>query len=394
LGALSDIRVLDLTRVLAGPYCTMVLADLGAEIIKVEQPIVGDDARAFGPYMEGESGYFMSINRNKESMTVNLKSPEGKEIIKAMVKEVDVVVENFRPGTMKKLGLDYDVLKEINPRIIYAASTGYGQSGPYSQRPAYDAVVQAMGGIMSITGQLGGEPTRVGSSIGDITAGIFTAIGILAALHERENSGLGQMVDVAMLDCQVAILENAITRYLYTGDVPHPIGNRHPSIVPFEPFATKSAQIIVAIGNDRLWVTFCDLLGLNELVDDPRFSSNPLRSENYNELRPKIAEKMLIKTAEEWQAIFDENGIPSGPINTVDKVLENPQVIARHMIEEVDHPVAGKTRIPGIPIKLSRTPGEISKAAPLLGADTEKLLGKYLGYDAEKIAELREKKAI
>ncbi|MDY0280936.1 MAG: CaiB/BaiF CoA-transferase family protein [Salinivirgaceae bacterium] len=394
MGALSDIRVLDLTRVLAGPYCTMVLADLGAEIIKVEQPIVGDDARAFGPYMEGESGYFMSINRNKESMTVNLKSPEGKEIIKAMVKEVDVVVENFRPGTMKKLGLDYDVLKEINPRIIYAASTGYGQSGPYSQRPAYDAVVQAMGGIMSITGQLGGEPTRVGSSIGDITAGIFTAIGILAALHERENSGLGQMVDVAMLDCQVAILENAITRYLYTGDVPHPIGNRHPSIVPFEPFATKSAQIIVAIGNDRLWVTFCDLLGLNELVDDPRFSSNPLRSENYNELRPKIAEKMLIKTAEEWQAIFDENGIPSGPINTVDKVLENPQVIARHMIEEVDHPVAGKTRIPGIPIKLSRTPGEISKAAPLLGADTEKLLGKYLGYDAEKIAELREKKAI
>ena len=394
MGALSDIKVLDLTRVLAGPYCTMMLADLGAEIIKVEQPVVGDDARAFGPYVDGESGYFMSINRNKESMTVNLKSPEGKEIIKAMVKEVDVVVENFRPGTMKKLGLDYDVLKEINPRIIYAASTGYGQSGPYSQRPAYDAVVQAMGGIMSITGQLGGEPTRVGSSIGDITAGIFTAIGVLAALHERENSGLGQMVDVAMLDCQVAILENAITRYLYTGDVPHPIGNRHPSIVPFEPFATKSAQIIVAIGNDRLWVTFCDLLGLNELVDDPRFRSNPLRSENYLELRPLIAEKMLTKTAEEWQAIFDENGIPSGPINTVDKVLENPQVIARHMIEEIDHPVAGKTRIPGIPIKLSRTPGEITKAAPLLGADTEKLLGKYLGYDAEKIAELREKKAI
>lgn len=394
MGALSDIKVLDLTRVLAGPYCTMVLADLGAEIIKVEQPIVGDDARAFGPYLEGESGYFMSINRNKESMTVNLKSPEGKEIIKAMVKEVDVVVENFRPGTMKKLGLDYDVLKEINPRIIYATSTGYGQSGPYSQRPAYDAVVQAMGGIMSITGQPGGEPTRVGSSIGDITAGIFTAIGILAALHERENSGLGQMVDVAMLDCQVAILENAITRYLFTGDVPHPIGNRHPSIVPFESFATKSEPIIVAVGNDKLWVTFCDLLGLNELVDDPRFSSNPLRSENYNELRPKIAEKMLIKTAEEWQAIFDENGIPSGPINTVDKVLENPQVIARHMIEEVDHPVAGKTRIPGIPIKLSRTPGEITKAAPLLGADTETLLGKYLGYDAEKIAELREKKAI
>lgn len=394
MGALSDVKVLDLTRVLAGPYCTMMLADLGAEIIKVEQPTIGDDSRAFGPYVEGESGYFMSINRNKESMTVNLKSPEGKEIIKAMVKEVDVVVENFRPGTMKKLGLDYEVLKEINPRIIYAASTGYGQSGPYSQRPAYDAVVQAMGGIMSITGQADGEPTRVGSSIGDIIAGIMTAIGVLAALHERENSGLGQMVDVAMLDCQVAILENAITRYLYTGDVPKPIGNRHPSIVPFEPFATKSDPIIVAIGNDRLWVTFCDLLGLNELVDDPRFYNNPQRSDNYLELRPIIAEKMLAKSAEEWQAIFDENGIPSGPINTVDKVLDNPQVIARHMIEEVDHPVAGKTRIPGIPIKLSRTPGEIHSAAPLLGADTEKLLAKYLGYDAEKIAELREKKAI
>ena len=394
MGALSDIKVLDLTRVLAGPYCTMMLADLGAEIIKVEQPTIGDDSRAFGPYMEGESGYFMSLNRNKESMTVNLKSPEGKEIIKAMVKEVDVLVENFRPGTMKKLGLDYEVLKEINPRIIYAASTGYGQSGPYSQRPAYDAVVQAMGGIMSITGQPGGEPTRVGSSIGDIIAGIMTAIGVLAALHERENSGLGQMVDVAMLDCQVAILENAITRYLFTGDVPKPIGNRHPSIVPFESFATKSEPIIVAVGNDKLWVTFCDLLGLNELVDDPRFCNNPQRSENYLDLRPKIAERMLTKTAEEWQAIFDENGIPSGPINTVDKVLENPQVIARHMIEEIDHPVAGKTRIPGIPIKLSRTPGEIHSAAPLLGADTEKLLGKYLGYDAEKIAELREKKAI
>ncbi len=341
------------------------------------------------------NGKEITINNTVDALNNHIGFlPEGKEIIKAMVKEVDVVVENFRPGTMKKLGLDYDVLKEINPRIIYAASTGYGQSGPYSQRPAYDAVVQAMGGIMSITGQPGGEPTRVGSSIGDIIAGIFTAIGVLAAVHERETSGLGQLVDVAMLDCQVAILENAITRYLYTGDVPKPIGNRHPSIVPFEPFATKSDQIIVAIGNDRLWVTFCDLLGLNEIVDDPRFNTNPNRSDNYLELRPIIAEKMLAKSAEEWQAIFDENGVPSGPINTVDKVLENPQVIARHMIEEVDHPVAGKTRIPGIPIKLSRTPGEIHKSSPLLGADTEKLLGKYLGYDAEKIAELREKKAI
>ena len=393
MGALSDIKVLDLTRVLAGPYATMVLADLGAEIIKIEQPEKGDDSRAFGPYKNGESAYFMSINRNKESITLNLKAPEGKEILKALVRQVDVLVENFRPGTMEKLGLGYDVLKEINPRLIYASSTGYGQSGPYSQRPAYDAVVQAMGGIMSITGQKGGEPTRVGTSIGDITTGLFCAIGVLAALHERERSGLGQMVDVAMLDCQVAILENAISRYEFTGEIPTPIGNRHPSIVPFEPFDTLTSPIMLAAGNDRLWVTLCGLMDLN-IAEDPRFATNPKRNENYAELRPLLAEKFLTKSAEEWQAIFDAAGIPSGPINTVDKVVANEQVVAREMILEVDHPKAGATRIPGIPIKLSRTPGSVRMAAPVLGADTEKLLKEYLGLNAEQIAALREKQVI
>ncbi len=393
MGALSGIKVLDLTRVLAGPYATMVLADLGAEIIKIEQPEKGDDSRAFGPYKNGESAYFMSINRNKESLTLNLKAPEGKEIIKEFVKKVDVLVENFRPGTMEKLGLGYDVLKEINPRLVYASSTGYGQTGPYSQRPAYDAVVQAMGGIMSITGQKGGEPTRVGTSIGDITAGLFCAIGVLAALHERERSGLGQMVDVAMLDCQVAILENAISRYEFTGEVPVPIGNRHPSIVPFEPFDTLSSPIMLAAGNDRLWATLCDLMEL-DIVDDPRFATNPKRNENYNELRPILAERFLTRTAEEWQAIFDEAGIPSGPINSVDKVVTNEQVVAREMILEVKHPTAGDTRIPGIPIKLSRTPGEVRMAAPVLGADTEKLLQEYLGLGPEQVADLRDKHVI
>ncbi len=393
MGALSDIKVLDLTRVLAGPYATMLLADLGAEIIKIEQPEKGDDSRAYGPYKNGESAYFMSLNRNKESLTLNLKTPEGKEILKSLVKQVDVLVENFRPGTMEKLGLGYEVLKEINPRLIYASSTGYGQTGPYSQRPAYDAVVQAMGGIMSITGQEGGVPTRVGTSVGDITAGLFCAVGILAALHERESSGLGQMVDVAMLDCQVAILENAISRYEFTGEIPHPIGNRHPSIVPFETFDTRTSPIMVAAGNDRLWTTLCDLMGL-DIAADPRFETNPKRNENYTELRPLLAERFLTKSAEEWQVMFDEAGIPSGPINTVDKVVTNEQVVAREMVVEVKHPRAGATRIPGIPIKLSRTPGEIRVPAPVLGADTEDLLHEYLGLTPDQVAELREKKVI
>jgi len=393
MGALSDIKVLDLTRVLAGPYATMLLADLGAEIIKIEQPEKGDDSRAFGPYKNGESAYFMSINRNKESITLNLKAPEGKEILKELVKQVDILVENFRPGTMEKLGLGYDVLKEINPRLIYASSTGYGQTGPYSQRPAYDAVVQAMGGIMSITGQPDGVPTRVGTSIGDITAGLFCAAGILAALHERERSGVGQMVDVAMLDCQVAILENAISRFEFTGEIPHPIGNRHPSIVPFEPFDTLTTPIMLAAGNDRLWVTLCGLMEL-DLADDPRFKTNPLRNENYTALRPILAERFMTKTAEEWQQMFDDAGIPCGPINTVDKVVTNEQVIAREMILEVEHPTAGATRIPGIPIKLSRTPGEIRLPAPVLGAETEKILTRCLNLTPEQIAALREKQVI
>lgn len=393
MGALSDIKVLDLTRVLAGPYATMVLADLGAEIIKIEQPEKGDDSRAYGPYKNGESAYFMSLNRNKESITLNLKTPEGKEILKELVKKVDVLVENFRPGTMEKLGLGYEVLKEINPRLIYASSTGYGQTGPYSQRPAYDAVVQAMGGIMSITGQADGMPTRVGTSIGDIAAGLFCAIGILAALQERARSGLGQMVDVAMLDCQVAILENAISRFEFTGEIPRPIGNRHPSIVPFETFNTLSDPIMVAAGNDRLWATLCELMEL-DIACDPRYATNPQRNEHYAELRPILAEKFMTKTAEEWQPMFDKAGIPSGPINTVDKVVKNEQVVAREMILEVEHPVAGTTRVPGIPIKLSRTPGEIRMAAPVLGADTEKLLNQYLGLTSDQVAELREKQVI
>lgn len=393
MGPLSDIKVLDFTRVLAGPYATMILGDLGAEIIKIEQPGSGDDSRAYGPYKNGESGYFMSLNRNKMSLTLNLKKPEGKAIAEKLVAEADVLVENFRPGTMDRLGLGYEHLKTINPRLIYAASTGYGQTGPYSQKPAYDGVVQALGGIMSITGSEGGQPTRVGPSIGDIAAGMFTVIGILTALHERESSGKGQMVDVAMLDCQVALLENAIARYEITGEVPVPIGNRHPSIAPFEPFETRTDQIMVAIGNDKLWQTFTSLVGL-EFEDPDKFATNPNRVRYYKELRPFIEAKMKEKTCEEWQAILDEAGIPNGPINTVDKVVSNPQVLYRDMILKVDHPVAGETKIPGIPVKLSETPGSVRSAAPLLGADSEYILQKYLRMDEGQIAALRENKVI
>ncbi len=388
MGPLKGLKILDLTRVLAGPYCTMLLADLGADVIKVEMPVTGDDSRHFGPYQNGESAYFMSLNRNKRSMTLNLKHEDGKVLLKELVKQVDVIVENFRPGTMEKLGLGYDVLKEINPQLVYAASSGFGHSGPYSKKPAYDGVVQAMGGIMSITGAKDGEPTRVGPSIGDIAAGLFTTIGVLAALNHKNESGVGQKVDVAMLDCQVAMLENAIARYVVTKEVPKPMGNRHTSIVPFEPFDSKDSKIVVAVGNDGIWKRFCKVAGLNDIVDDPRFSTNPERNNNYDILRPIIAEKLVEKTTDEWSKIFDEAGVPNGPINYVDKVLENEQVKARDMIVEVNHPKAGNLKMPGIAIKLSETPGEIRRAAPLLGEHSKELLKEFFNYSDDEIQKL------
>lgn len=386
--ALEGIKILDLTRVLAGPYATMILADLGADVVKVEMPKIGDDSRYFGPHIKGESAYFMSINRNKRSMTLNLKKEEGKKLFLEMIKEFDVVVENFRPGTMERLGLGYDMLKTANPKLIYAAASGYGHTGPYSKRAAYDAVVQAMGGLMSITGELGGKPTRVGSSIGDITAGLFTTIGILTALTNRSMTGKGQKVDVAMLDCQVAILENAIARYTADGEIPKPMGNRHSAIVPFEPFETSDGEIMIAVGNDAIWHKFCGAIGKVELSNDDKFCTNVLRNENHSILKPIISDKIRKKTTKEWQNTLDDAGVPNGPINTIDKVVKDPQVIAREMIVEVEHPIAGKVKVPGIPIKLSETPGEITRHAPLLGEHTKEVLREVLGYDENKIDSL------
>lgn len=387
--SLEGIKVLDLTRVLAGPYATMVLADLGANVMKVEMPIKGDDSRHFGPYVGDESAYFMSLNRNKRSMTLNLKEEKGKELLKEMIKNVDVITENFRPGTMEKLGLGYDVLKEINPKIIYAATSGFGHSGPYSQRPAYDAIVQAMGGIMSITGQEGGELTRVGTSVGDITAGLFTSIGILAALKYREETGIGQKVDVAMFDSQLAILENAVSRYVVAGEIPTPKGNRHPSIVPFEPFETSDEKIMIAVGNDALWAKFCMATGLDDLINKKEFKTNPLRNDNYKILRPLIAEKIVKKTIDEWIEILNSAGVPNGPINTVDKVLKDPQMIARDMVKEVEHPTAGKLIMPGVPIKMSETQGDIFMPAPILGQHTDEILKELLNLTDEEIENIK-----
>lgn len=388
MGPLEGLKVLDLTRVLAGPYCTMLLGDLGANIIKVEMPGTGDDSRHFGPYQNGESAYFMSLNRNKRSMTLNLKNEQGKNLLIELVKKVDVIIENFRPGTMEKLGLGYETLKAINPELIYAASSGFGHSGPYSKKPAYDGVVQAMGGIMSITGAVGGEPMRVGPSIGDIAAGLFTAIGVLAALNHKNLKGYGQKVDVAMLDCQVAMLENAIARYVVTKEVPKPAGNRHTSIVPFEPFETLDSKIVVAAGNDGIWKRFCHVTGLDNIVDDERFASNPKRNDNYEVLRPLIADKLIKKNTKEWGIILDDAGVPNGPINSIDQVIVNEQVLAREMIVEVDHPVAGPLKMPGVAIKLSETPGGINRCAPLLGEHNKELLKEFFDYSEAEVEKM------
>ncbi len=392
--ALSNLKVLDLTRVLAGPYCTMILADMGAEVIKVEQPGRGDDSRQFGPYVEGESAYFMSINRNKNSITINLKHQEGKKLFLDLVAKVDVVVENYRPGTMEKLGIGYDIIKQVNPKIIYAATSGFGHSGPYSQRPAYDGVVQAMGGIMSITGQPGGKPTRVGPSVGDINAGMFTAIGVLGALNYRNATGKGQKVDVAMLDCQVAILENAIARYFVNGKSPEPAGNKHASIVPFEPFDTADGEIMIAAGNDAIWCNFCTAIGRPDLAADPKFLTNPLRSKNYDQLRPLIAAEIEKKETAQWQELLDGAGVPNGPINSIEQVTKDKQVLHREMIVDMVHPTAGLVKVPGVPIKMSETQGSVRTSAPVLGAHTAQILSQYLGLSEVEIEKLSAQGAI
>ena len=352
-GPLKNLLVLDLTRVLVGPYCTMMLSDLGARVIKVEAPEVGDDSRNFGPFVEDYSAYFMSLNRGKESIALNLKNSEDKKIFDKILAKADILVENFKPGTLEKWGYGWKDVCEKYPKLIYASASGFGQTGPLKELPAYDMVVQGMGGLMSVTGQPNSEPTRVGTSIGDITAGLFTTIGINAALYDREKTGKGTFIDVSMLDCQIAILENAIARYLSKNEIPKPMGSRHPSIAPFEAFKTKDSHIIIAAGNDKLFEKLCNVLEMSELFSDEKFNTNSLRSKNMDELKLILENKLSSKITTDWVRLMEEERIPCGPIYNIKEAVENPQVQSRNMIVKAYHKVIGDFKLAGNPIKMS-----------------------------------------
>lgn len=392
---LENIRVLDLTRVLAGPFCTMILSDLGAEVIKVEIPGTGDDSRAFGPFIQSRSLYFLSINRGKKSVSLNLKSVQGKQILKDLVKHVDILVENYRPGTMEKLGLGYETLKEINPRLIYAASTGFGHSGPDSLKPAYDILAQARGGIMSITGYQSSAPTRVGMSLGDITASLFTAIGINAALYQRESTGLGQKIDVSMLDSQVAILENALVRFQSEGVSPVPLGNRHPTIAPFQAYKASDKYFVIAVGNDNLFKTFCAAIQMEELAEDPLFATNRLRTDNLDALNSILEPIFSCKSSSEWLQIMASQGIPSAPINDIEAVMNDPQVLSRNMIVDVEDSIAGRIKIAGNPIKMTSIPECSSRGqVPEIGEHNSEIYQGLLGIDDTTMLYLKEQGVI
>ncbi len=355
-GPLHGVLVVDLSRVLAGPFCTMALCELGARVIKVERPDGGDDSRSFGPFMDGTSAYFASINRGKESIALDLKDPGGRALLHRLLARADVLVENFRPGTMERLGLGWETLRARHPRLIYAALSGFGRTGPYAERPAYDVVIQAMGGLMSLTGQPGGPPARAGSSLGDIIAGLYCALGIEAALLQRAQTGRGALVDVAMLDCQVAILENAIARLQAGGDTPGPLGARHPSITPFDAFACAEGFIVVAAGNDELFGRLARALGRPELAGDPRFADNPSRTGHHVELKAELEAALAAAPAGEWLRRLGEAGVPCGPVNDVAAVMADPQVAARNMLVSCPLPGGGGLRLAGNPVKLSGAP--------------------------------------
>ena len=377
-GPLKDLLVVDLTRVLVGPYCTMILSDLGARVIKIEAPEIGDDSRKFGPFVKDYSAYFMSLNRGKESIALNLKNDDDKKIFEKILAKADILVENFKPGTLEKWGFGWKQVSKKYPKLIYASASGFGQTGPLKELPAYDMVVQGMGGLMSVTGQPNSEPTRVGTSIGDITAGLFTAIGINAALYDRQKTGKGMYIDVSMLDCQIAILENAIARYLSKNEIPKPMGSRHPSIAPFEAFKTKDSYIIIAAGNDKLFENLCNALDLKNLIMDEKYKSNSLRSENMNELKKILEQKLINKTTNEWVKNLESLKIPCGPIFNIKEAVENPQVEARNMIVKAYHKVIGDFKLAGNPIKMSTYEDEKTRGdIPDLDEHREKIMKEF-----------------
>jgi CoA:oxalate CoA-transferase len=362
-GPYAGLKVVDLTRVLAGPYCTMMLADLGATVIKVEPPKTGDDARHIGPFIKGKSAYFMSLNRGKHSIALDLKADADREVFERLLGEADLLVENYRGGTMEKLGYDWRSLHARYPRLIYAAISGFGHTGPYKTKPAYDMVVQGMGGVMSLTGHPGGPPTRVGTSIGDIAAGLFALSSIGAALYHRGRTGEAQKIDIAMLDCQVALLENAIARYVATGTPPGPLGSRHPSITPFAAFQTADQPIIVAAGNNGLFAKLCEAIDAPALATDPRFATNDLRNTNHAALAQELERALKPDTAAHWLARIEAAGVPCGPINNVAQVLADPHVRSRNMVVTLQDPDIGELKLAGNPMKLSGSRDPATRAA-------------------------------
>ena len=376
---LSGILVVDLSRVLAGPYCTMLLAELGARVIKVEQPGAGDDARAYGPFIAAKSAYFTSINRGKESIALDLKLDRDRQVFEALLKRADALVENFRPGTMERLGYSWDEVRQRNPSIVYVSASGFGQTGPDSAKPAYDMVVQGLGGMMSVTGHPNSPPTRVGMSIGDIGAGLYAAVAVNAALVKRASTGEGSRVDIAMFDCQLALLENAIMRYLATGEVPGPLGSRHPAITPFQAFRARDGSIIIAAGNDTLFQKVCAVLGAPELASEPMFLTNDLRCRNFDILVARMEAILAKQSARHWLEQLDRAGIPAGPINTVAEAVEHPQIAARNMVVSVLDPRMGSVKVVGNPIKFDDLPDPpYRQAAPDLDQHRYEILQELM----------------
>jgi crotonobetainyl-CoA:carnitine CoA-transferase CaiB-like acyl-CoA transferase len=394
-GPLDGIRILDLTRALAGPYCTMMLGDMGAEVLKVESPDGGDDSRAWAPpYIGKESAYYLSCNRNKKSITLNLRSAAAKKVLTDLIKVSDVVVENFRPGVMTKMGFPYPTLKSINPRVIFCSITGFGNKGPDSPKPGFDLIAQGMSGFMSFTGEVGGGPIKVGVAIADINSGMMAAFGILNALYHREKTGEGQMVQTSLFETMLAQLTFQAGRYFATGAAPKPEGNRHPLIAPYESLACADGFINIAAANDGLFASTCEAIGLPELVKDPRFLNNGLRVRNRQDLVALMEEKTKTFKLKDLQKALDDVGVPNGPIWSVAQALTSEQAYALEMIQEIDHPTCGKIKVIGIPVKLSLTPGSVELPPPTLGQHNEEVLTKVLGYSQGEVEKLKTEKVI
>lgn len=394
-GALDGIRVLDLTRVLAGPFCTMLLADMGAEIIKIEVPGSGDDSRKYPPFIGTESAYFMNLNRNKKSLVLNLKDPRGREVFLDLAKHSDVILENFRPGTMDDLGIGHTRIKEVNPSIVYSCISGFGHSGPYKDLPGYDIIGQAMGGIMSVTGWPDSPPTRTGTAIADILAGLCAGVGILSSLIAVHNGRPGQKVDIALVDSVVSAMETIIQIYLVEQRIPQRTGNRYEFIYPYDTFKAKDGWVVIAVGNNKLWEVFCDAIGTNHLLEDRTFKDNYDRVKAHEEVKRIVEEWTGTRTVREVVDFLLSKTIPCAPLYTVKDVVEDPHIAgARRMIREIEHPVAGRMKVIGSPINLSETPAEVRFAAPLLGQHSTEILKEVLNYSEDQIAALKEEKII